>query len=323
MNALHDKTLDASTSASPSGVGDPAQRPSVSDVAVRPRRTARIASRSPNSERRFEKWGCLMVAAQRGQSQAYDQLLRELDVWLRRYYARRLPRPAAEDARQDALLAIHAKRHAYAPSKPFGPWVEAIARYKWIDHIRDASRFAALSLGDEMPIEDREEAAISAIVVEALLGRLKPAQAHVIRLVKLQGVSIKGAAGATGQSAALVKVNIHRGLKKLAALAACGAIKPTSAKSSAPRNFAANPHPSTALGPTAGRAPRSGRMKEHSRSAGSRGQQMDDLQNHEMSQARPRGSTRNENASEGDLGNTDAIARGAMIYKGEEFSSQL
>jgi hypothetical protein len=174
-----------------------------------------------------------------------------------------------------------------------------------------------------MPIEDREEAAISAIVVEALLGRLKPAQAHVIRLVKLQGVSIKGAAGATGQSAALVKVNIHRGLKKLAALAACGAIKPTSAKSSAPRNFASNPHPSTALGPTAGRAPRSGRMKEHSRSARSRGQQMDDLQNHEMSQARPRRSTRNENASEGDSGNTDAIARGAMIYKGEEFSSQL
>jgi DNA-directed RNA polymerase specialized sigma24 family protein len=36
----------------------------------------------------------------------------------------------------------------------------------------------------------------------------------------LQGFSIKGASGVTGQSASLVKVNIHRGLKKLAALAA-------------------------------------------------------------------------------------------------------
>jgi RNA polymerase sigma-70 factor (ECF subfamily) len=162
-----------------------------------------------------------MIAAQAGEKQAYEQLLRELDVWLRRYYARRLPGPAAEDARQDALLAIHAKRHTYAPSRPFGAWVTAIARYKWIDRVRDAARFVTLSLHDEMPIEDHGEAAISAAAVDDLLGRLKPAQARVIRLVKLNGLSIEGASGATGQSAALVKINIHRGLKKLAALVAC------------------------------------------------------------------------------------------------------
>ena len=59
--------------------------------------------------------------------------------------------------------------------------------------------------------------------MDDLLGQLKPAQARVIRLVKLQGVSIKGASDATGQSAALVKVNIHRGLKKLAESVACNA----------------------------------------------------------------------------------------------------
>jgi RNA polymerase sigma-70 factor (ECF subfamily) len=165
-----------------------------------------------------------MVAARGGERQAYEQLLRELDAWLRRYYSRRLPHPAADDARQDALLAIHARRHAYAASRPFGPWVAAIARHKWIDHIRTASRFATLPLHDEIPIEDRGEAVISALVVDDLLRRLKPAQACVIRLVKLQGVSIAMASGATGQSAALVKVNIHRGLKKLAALAACDAV---------------------------------------------------------------------------------------------------
>jgi RNA polymerase sigma-70 factor (ECF subfamily) len=169
---------------------------------------------------RSEKWGCLMVAAQGGEAQAYDQLLRELNTWLRRYYARRLPPAAAEDARQDALLAIHTKRYAYTPSKPFGPWIAAIARYKWIDHIRGASRFAALPLCEDIMIEDCAESAISAIAVDDLLKRLKPAQARVIRLVKLNGASIEDASGATGQSAALVKVNIHRGLKKLAALAA-------------------------------------------------------------------------------------------------------
>jgi DNA-directed RNA polymerase specialized sigma24 family protein len=47
---------------------------------------------------------------------------------------------------------------------------------------------------------------------------LKPAQASVIRLVKLRGLSIARASGAIGQSAALVKINIHRGLEEMAAL---------------------------------------------------------------------------------------------------------
>jgi RNA polymerase sigma-70 factor (ECF subfamily) len=75
-----------------------------------------------------------------------------------------------------------------------------------------------LPLDEEIPIEDHGEAARSAIAIDDLLGRLKPAQANAIRLVKLQGASIEDAAIVTGQSKALVKVNIHRGLKKLVAL---------------------------------------------------------------------------------------------------------
>jgi RNA polymerase sigma factor (sigma-70 family) len=259
MNALHDSTVDASPFASPSGVGDTARIPSASNPAVRTSQGAQTALRSGNWRRCSEKWGCLMVAAQGGESRAYEQLLRELDAWLRRYYARRLPRPAAEDARQEALLAIHAQRHAYVPSRPFGRWVAAIARYKWIDRVRDASRFAALSLHDEIPIEDHGDAAINAIAVQDLLGRLKPAQASVIRLVKLQGVSIEGASGATGQSVALVKVNIHRGLKKLAALAAGDGTAPMAAANSlGGRSFSSNP---------IGSEPRRTRLDIHERSA--------------------------------------------------------
>jgi RNA polymerase sigma factor (sigma-70 family) len=160
-----------------------------------------------------------MLAAQGGQKRPYDKLLRELDAWLRRYYARRLPPAAADDARQDALLAIHTSRKSYSPSRPFGPWVAAIARYKWIDHIREANRFAAVSFTDEAGLES-PGLAIATIEVDDLLRRIKQTQAIVIRLVKLKGASIEDAAGATGQSSALVKINIHRGLRKLAALAA-------------------------------------------------------------------------------------------------------
>src|SRR5262249_36092789 len=128
-------------------------------------------------------------------------------------------------------------------SKPFGPWIAAIARYKWIDHVRAASRCAALPLHDEIPTEDSGEAAMSAVEVDDLLKRLKPAQARVIRLVKLHGVSIEGASDATGQSASLVKVNIHRGLKRLAALAAGDATaRMTAPNSSDARSFSSNPN---------------------------------------------------------------------------------
>ena len=193
------------------------ENPSCSEERAPPRRPARPVQ-AESWTQRSQRWGRLMMEARSGDGHAYEQLLRELDAWLCRYYARRLPHPAAEDARQDTLLAIHTKRHTYESSRSFGAWVIGIARYKWIDRIRDASRYSALTLDEDIAVEDHEGAAISAAALDHLLGRLKPAQESVIRLVKLKGLSIAGASGATGQSTALVKVNIHRGLKKLAAL---------------------------------------------------------------------------------------------------------
>ena len=83
-----------------------------------------------------QNWDRMMAAAQVGDASAYRTLLAELAPWLRRYYARRLPPAMTEDAVQDVLLAIHEKRHTYDPSRPFGPWLAAIARYKWIDRLR-------------------------------------------------------------------------------------------------------------------------------------------------------------------------------------------
>jgi RNA polymerase sigma factor (sigma-70 family) len=170
-------------------------------------------------DRRCERWGALMTAAQKGGNGAYDKLLRELDQWLRSYYARRLPPSSADDARQDALLAVHTSLHTYKPNKPFGPWVAAIARYKWIDHVREASRHATIPLDDQMSGEDREELFIEARYVDSLIAQLKPAQASVIRLIKLQGLTVRDASALTGQTSALVKVNVHRGLKTLSILA--------------------------------------------------------------------------------------------------------
>ncbi len=164
----------------------------------------------------MEEWGSLMLAAQAGNGGAYRRLLAEVRPWLLRYYARRLPPPSVDDAVQEAMIALHTKRHTYDPDRPFGPWLAAIARYKWIDRLRAMKRTAADELPDDLSVGDHEAAVTSATVLTALLGELKPAQAEVIRLVKLSGLSIEETAARTGQSASLVKVNIHRGLARLA-----------------------------------------------------------------------------------------------------------
>ena len=67
-----------------------------------------------------------------------------------------------------------------------------------------------------MLVEDHFPAVTARLDVQKLLTRLKPSQADVIWLVKLEGYSIQEASAATGQSIALVKVNIHRGIARLA-----------------------------------------------------------------------------------------------------------
>lgn len=164
-----------------------------------------------------------MIAALAGDKPAYRRLLGELLPWLTRYYRRRLPADMVDDAVQDALIAVHAKRGSWDPDRPLGPWLAAIARYKWIDRLRRLAAAPTEALPDDaflaevpaLTVGDTGGAVLSAKVLDQLLGSLKPAQAAAIRLVKLDGLSIVEAAAATGQSAALVKVNIHRGLARL------------------------------------------------------------------------------------------------------------
>ena len=163
-----------------------------------------------------QNWDRMMAAAQVGDANAYRTLLAELAPWLRRYYARRLPPAMTEDAVQDVLLALHEKRHTYDPSRPFGPWLAAIARYKWIDRLRSLKADAAEPLDETIGVPDHGDAVIAGSTFQQLLTELKPSQAEAIRLVKLEGYSVEEASRATGQSVSLIKVNIHRGLKNLA-----------------------------------------------------------------------------------------------------------
>lgn len=159
----------------------------------------------------------LMGKAQAGDAASYRALLGGCRDWLIRYYTRRIAPAMVDDLVQETLLSLHAKRAAYDPSRPFYPWIAAIARYRWVDALRRKIQVEELHEGDAV-VDHEEDAVLSRLSLDSLLVRLPAAQSSVITLTRVEGRSIKDAARISGQSESLVKVNVHRGLKRLAAL---------------------------------------------------------------------------------------------------------
>ena len=160
----------------------------------------------------------LMAMAQGGDREAYATLLEACQRWLRRYYARRIGPGQLDDLVQDTLLSLHRRRASYDSERPFLPWLAAIARYRWVDHLRKLYRADETELDDSFAAQSDEPGISARISLERLFTHLPRAQVAAIELVKIEGLSVSEAARATGQSESLVKVNIHRGLKRLAAL---------------------------------------------------------------------------------------------------------
>lgn len=160
----------------------------------------------------------LMIRAQGGDRLCYSTLLVECEKWLRRYFARKISPAAIDDLVQETLISVHRKRASYDPARAFLPWLAAIGRYRWIDSLRKIYRHDHGQLYEDMIADPQDEDVATRVSLERLLGMIPAKQAEVISLVKIEGLSIIEAAAQTGQSESLVKVNIHRGLKKMSAL---------------------------------------------------------------------------------------------------------
>lgn len=166
----------------------------------------------------------LMLASLDGDAASHRELLDRLSRRLRAYYKGKLARfgrsaAEAEDLVQEAVLAIHFKRHTYDPTEPLTPWVHAIARYKLIDFLRRTRTSLAevpIDAADTMMAHDDNLGAESTYDLKRLLQRLP----EKMRCSIEDGQSIAEAADRCGISESGVKVNIHRGLKTLAALIA-------------------------------------------------------------------------------------------------------
>jgi RNA polymerase sigma factor (sigma-70 family) len=172
---------------------------------------------------REEEWAQLMRAAITGDAAAYHRFLASVVPFLRATARRNVARSGAagndsEDIVQEALLAIHLKRHTWDPQRPIGPWIVAIARNKAIDSLRRRGRHTQIPIEDfidHLPAEQTGGEA-DAQDLDRMLATLNTRQRDIIRSVSVNGASIREVAIRLAMSEGAVRVALHRALKALA-----------------------------------------------------------------------------------------------------------
>ncbi len=166
----------------------------------------------------------LLAAAQEGDADAYEALLRLLASRARAFVGRRTGWAEwGEDVVQEILLSIHRARHTYDPQRPFGPWFHAIASTRLVDAVRARKRLILREVADEEAVARQADEhagvadsrpALNAVLALAVAS-LPRVQREVVSLLKFDDLSVREVAGRLGMSEAAVRTTAHRGYARL------------------------------------------------------------------------------------------------------------
>ncbi len=127
-----------------------------------------------------------------------------------------------DDVVQDVLLTVHRVLHTYQPDRPVEPWLAAIVVRRSIDATRKRGRIGRREVFNEAAYETFADPhakepldADASRTLARMTESLPRGQKEAIELVKISQMTLAEASLASGQSIALLKVNIHRAMKKL------------------------------------------------------------------------------------------------------------
>ena len=163
----------------------------------------------------------LMQQALNGNARAYAALLKETARLLRPFLAKRLYASSeVDDVLQEILVSIHKARHTYDGTRPYKPWVYAIAKFRLQDHLRahyaDHLHHAVeLSELENSLSGDVTEAGFNYESISGEVRKLPEKQATILRMMHQDGYTAKEVAEKIGMTEPAVKVAAHRAYKIL------------------------------------------------------------------------------------------------------------
>ena len=184
------------------------------------------AATGTKAESRHAALDMLMRAAQNGDRRAYHALLQEVALRMRRLISARAPwlgQADIEDIVQDVLLSLHMARATWDPSRPFMPWIAAIARNRLSDHARRYKRRQAFdqAAGDlaevfsTTPGQSHADGVVNLISVRRAMAELSPGERRAFELVRMHEMSLAEAAQQEETTVGAIKVALHRASRRL------------------------------------------------------------------------------------------------------------
>jgi RNA polymerase sigma-70 factor (ECF subfamily) len=163
--------------------------------------------------------------ARAGDETAFVLLFRDLQPSLLRYL-QVMTLTGAEDLASDTWLEVVRSLGRFAgDERGFRAWVFTIARRRYIDGLRSMGRRAhevstedtqlfEPVLADEVVLAAEEHSALERAL--KTIGRLPPAQAEVVMLRAVVGLTVAEVADVVGRRPGAVRILAHRGLRRLA-----------------------------------------------------------------------------------------------------------
>jgi RNA polymerase sigma-70 factor, ECF subfamily len=174
-----------------------------------------------------EAFAAVLTAAQDGSEAAFSQLWRDTNPALIRYLRVMAPE-AAEDVAADTWVTVLRGLTGFrGDEQAWRAWVFTVSRRRVVDQRRRASRRPKTVELDELRAEpvtpDAADEAIERLSTRAalaMLTELPPLQAEVILLRVVAGLDTDVVARLVNRSSGAVRVAAHRGLRRLAEVAA-------------------------------------------------------------------------------------------------------
>ncbi|MBV8356333.1 MAG: RNA polymerase sigma factor [Deltaproteobacteria bacterium] len=158
-----------------------------------------------------------MQRSQAGEREAFCELVNEIGPVIARFLRRRVAdEHELDDVCQETLLAIYESRHTYEPSRPFEPWMFAIARHVGAAHFkRYASRTSWQKIVDELPEKAARDLGNLRLRFQEAMAQLPEIQREALVMMKVNGFSLQEASEQTGSSVGALKVRVHRAYEAL------------------------------------------------------------------------------------------------------------
>ena len=169
----------------------------------------------------------LMAQVQRGEPEAFEQLVRRYGGALYAFFVRLGSSPAdAEDLMQDTFLRVFKARATFDSQRPLRPWVYGIATHVWADERRRRGGARATAAGGAPVVEEPAGTAMDDVAAQAerrdmarhiqeAMQQLPEEHRLVLVLRHYHGLSYEGIGQALGISVGTVKSRLHYALAKL------------------------------------------------------------------------------------------------------------